>query len=215
MLEDISGQQIKDQFKNNKKLRMTTMIVGGILVVLLGFFVYRQFIWKPANEDSKNAYWESLNYAVADSTDVALDGMQAVVKKYDGKIGGEIAQFSLARQLMEKGEYKKAITELENVEVNDTYIKIMAIGLQADCHSEMEDYEKAANMYLEAADMSDNEFTTPIYLLKAGLCAEEIKNFDKAVECYERIKDNYTAFHAQKQIDKYLARARSKTTSGK
>jgi predicted negative regulator of RcsB-dependent stress response len=215
MLEDISGQQIRDQFKSNKRLRMTTMIVGGLLVLLLGYFAYRQFVWKPANDKSKDAYWESLNYAVADSTDVALDGMQAVVKKYDGKIGGEIAQFSLARQFMEKGEYKKALTELENVEVNDTYVKIMAIGLQADCHSEMGEYETAANKYLEAADMSDNEFTAPIYLFKAGLCAEEIKNFDKAVEFYERIRDDYSAFHAQKQIDKYLARARSKTTSGK
>lgn len=215
MLEDLSGQQIKEQFKSNKKLRMTIMVVGGLLVLVLGYFVYRQFIWVPANEESKNAYWESLNYAAADSTDVALDGLQTVVKKYDGKIGGEVAQFALARQLMEKGEFKKAITELENVEVNDTYVKIMTIGLQADCYSEMKNYEKAANMYLEAADMSDNEFTAPIYLMKAALCAEEIKNFDKAVECYERIRDDYTAFHAQKQIDKYLARARSKTTSGK
>lgn len=215
MLEDISGEQIKEQFKSNKKLRMSTMIIGGILVLALGFFVYRQFIWVPANEDSKDAYWEGLNLAKADSTDAAIDELSAVVKKYDGKIGGEIAQFVYARQLMEKGEFKKALEELEGVEVEDTYVKVMALGLKADCHSELKEYEDAANMYLEAADMSDNEFTTPVYLFKAGLCAEEIKNFDKAVECYERIKDDYTTFHAQKQIDKYLARARSKTTSGK
>ena len=213
MLEDITGEQIKQQFKSNKKLRMTTMIIGGLAVVVLGFFIYRQFIWNPANEKSKDSYWEGLNLAVApDSTDAAIDELSAAVKKYDGKIGGEVAQFVYARQLMEKGEFKKAITELEGVDVSDTYVHVMAIGLQADCHSELKEYEKAANMYVEAAEMNDNEFTSPIYLLKAGLCAEEIKNFEKAVECYEKIKDNYTGFASQKQIDKYLARAKAKTT---
>ena len=60
--------------------------------------------------------------------------------------------------------------------------------------------------------MSDNEFTTPMYLLKAGMCAEEIKNFEKATECYKRIKDNYSAFASQKAIDKYIARAENTTT---
>lgn len=192
---------------------MTTMIVGGLLLLILGYFAYRQFIWSPSNEESKDSYWEGLNLADADSTDAAIDELSVVVKKYDGKIGGEVAQFAYARQLMEKGEFKKALTELESVEVEDTYVRVMVVGLKADCHSEMKKYEEAANLYLEAADMNDNEFTSPIYLMKAALCAEEIKNFDKAVECYERIKDNYTAFHSQKQIDKYLARAKSKTTS--
>ncbi len=213
MLEDISGEQIKEQFKTNKKLRTTTMVVGGIAVLILGFFAYRQFIYGPANEESKDAYWEGLNLAVADSTDAAIDELNAAVKKFDGKVGGEIAQFVYARQLMEKGEYKKALTELEGVDVSDTYVHIMTIGLKGDCHSELKEYEQAANLYIEAAEMSDNEFTSPIYLMKAGLCAEEIKNFDKAVEAYKKIKDEYTAFAAQKQIDKYLARARNKTTS--
>src|SRR3989338_3476237 len=215
MLEDISGQKIKDQFKSNNKLRMKKMIIGGLLVLILGYFAYRQFIWSPSNEESKDSYWEGLNLAAADSTDAALDELSVVVKKYDGKIGGEVAQFAYARQLMEKGEFKKALTELDGVEVEDTYLRVMVVGLKADCYSEMKKYEEAANLYLEAADMNDNEFTSPIYLMKAALCAEEIKNFDKAVECYERIKDNYTAFHSQKQIDKYLARAKSKTTSTK
>jgi len=189
------------------------MIVGGLLVLILGYFAYRQFIWSPSNEESKDSYWEGLNFAAADSTDAALDELSVVVKKFDGKIGGEVAQFAYARQLMEKGEFKKALTELDGVEVEDTYIRVMVVGLKADCNSEMKKYEEAANLYLEAADMNDNEFTSPIYLMKAGLCAEEIKNFDKAVECYERIRDNYSAFHSQKQIDKYLARAKSKTTS--
>lgn len=213
MLEDITGEQLKEQFKSNKKLRMTSMIVGGIIVIVLGYFAYMQFFWNPNNEASKDSYWEGLNYAIApDSTDAAIDELHAAVNKYDGKIGGEVAQFAYARQLMEKGEFKSALKELDGVDVSDTYVQIMVIGLKADCHAEMEEYEKAANMYLDAAEMSDNELTAPMYLFKAGLCAEEIKNFEKATECYQSIKDDYTSYASQKQIDKYIARAGSKST---
>lgn len=212
MLEDISGEKIKEQFKSNNKLRLITIVVGGIIVIVLGYFAYLQFMWKPDNDKSKDSYWAGLNYASSDSTDLAIDELEAQVKKFDGKVGGEVAQFVLARQYMAKGEFKNALKELENVDLSDAYVSVMTKGLQADCHSELKDYEKAANLYLEAADASENEFTTPMYLFKAGLCAEELKDFTKATECYEKIRDNYTSFASQKAIDKYVARAKNKTT---
>ena len=214
MLEDISGEKIKEQFKSNKTLRLGTFVVGGLIIAVLGYFGYRQFIWEPANEKSKDNYWVGLNHAAADSAnvDLAIDELKGHVKKYKGKVGGEVAQFVYARQLMAKGEFKNALKELEDVDVSDTYVAIMALGLQGDCQSELKQFDKAATLYISAADVSDNEFTSPMYLLKAGLCAEEIKNFEKATEMYERIKNDYTAFASQKAIDKYIARAKNKTT---
>jgi tetratricopeptide (TPR) repeat protein len=113
---------------------------------------------------------------------------------------------------MNKGQYKKALEELEGVEVSDTYVSAMVLGLQGDCHSEMKDFEKAGVMYLEAAGVNENELTTPMYLFKAGLCAEKVKDFEKALECYTKIKDDYPSYGSQKSIEKYVARASNKTT---
>ena len=207
MLEDITGEEIKRQFKSNKTLRFVTIGVGALVIGILGYFLYRQFVVKPANEKSKNSYWEGLNYAKADSTDLAIEYLESEVKKYDGRIGGEVAQFVLGRQLMEKKKFKAAIEQLEGVDTEDTYVSIMAVGLQADCLSEMKKYEDAANKYVEAADMLENDLTTPMYLMKAGLCSEEIKNFPKAAEFYQRIIDDYPSYAGQYQIEKYLAKA--------
>jgi len=212
MLEKFSVQELKKKFESNKKARLVSYIGGGILVLVIGYFAYVQFFWKPANEKSKDAYWVGLNYAAADSTDAAIEELKPIVKKYDGKIGGENAQFILARQYMVKGLFKKAISELESVDVTDTYVSSMAVGLQGDCHSELKDYEKAGTLYLEAAGINENEMTTPMYLMKAGLCAEKVKDFEKAVECYTTIKDDYSSFASQKGIEKYIARASNKTT---
>ena len=75
---------------------------------------------------------------------------------------------------------------------------------------EMKKYEDAANKYLEAANMLENELTTPMYLMKAGLCSEEIKNFPKATEFYQRIADDFPIYAGQNQIDKYISKASNK-----
>jgi tetratricopeptide (TPR) repeat protein len=187
-----------------------TFAVGGVLLVVVGYFAYRQFLWNPDNEKSKDAYWVGLNYAAKDSTDLAIDELQGTVKKYEGKIGGENAQFVLARQYMAKGEFKKALKELEGVKASDTYISALVVGLQADCYSDMKNFEKAGSLYLNAAKVNANDFTTPMYLYKAGLCAEKVKDFEKAVEAYTAIKDDYPTYASQKGIEKYIARASNK-----
>ncbi|MBI1837087.1 MAG: tetratricopeptide repeat protein [Flavobacteriia bacterium] len=209
MLENISDINLKEQFKNNDKLKKTTYIVGGLVVLVLGFFLYKQFIVKPANEKSKGVYYAALNLADKDSTDAAIESLTPLVKNYDGKIGGEISQFVLARQYMAKRQFAKALEELEGVDVSDTYVSAMAIGLQGDCKSELGNNDEALDLYLEAAKSNENELTTPMYLFKAALVAENLKEFEKASELYIQIKENYTEFARQKTIEKYIARTKN------
>lgn len=209
MLENISSEEIKSQFKSNKKLRLVTIIIGGAIVLIAGYFLYRQFVVKPKNEKSQDAYWEGMNLVAKDSTDASIEVLTSVVKKYDGYVGGENAQYLLGAQLMKKGEFKKAAETLEGVNVDDTYISAMAIGLQGDCYSELGQYQEAVEKYIKASETNTNEMTTPNYLFKAALCAEELKDYEAALGYYTTIKDEYTTFANRKTIDKYIARVSS------
>ncbi len=211
MLENLSTENIKEEFKSNKTARLVTYIVGGIIVLVLGYFLYRQFIWKPANVQSTEKGYAGLNYAFMDSTDIAIDELAGHVKKYDGKQGGEVAQYVLGRQYMAKGEFKRALKELEDVDVSDTYVRVYSIGLQGDCLSELKKYEDAVEKYIEASEAHDNDYTTPYYLFKAALVTElKLKNPEEATEMYQNIKDNYLQYGNTKSIDKYIARAKYK-----
>jgi tetratricopeptide (TPR) repeat protein len=205
-MDNLSFEEIKSKFNSNKKFKITSYALGGIILLGLLYFLYRQFIWMPSNEKSNDSWWSGMNFIVKDSTNQAIKALEPVVKKYDGKSGGEISQFLLARQYMEKGQFQKAINNLEGVDVNDTYIRIYSIGLQGDCYSELKKYDTAVEKYLEAADEEDNEFTTPMYLLKAGLCAEKTKDYEVATTYYTRILDDYPSYGSQKTIEKYIAR---------
>lgn len=206
MFENFSSEEIKRQFSSNKTLRMVTYVVGGILIFIVGYLVYHQFVFIPKDKKSEDAYWYGLNMADKDSTDLAIEELSAQVKKYDGYKGGENAQFVLGRQYMEKGDFKKALEVLEGVKVKDTYLSAMTLGLQGDCYSELKKYKEAAGKYKEAAKVSDNEWTSPSYLFKAGLCSEELQDYKSALVIYQEIQDKYTIFANSKSIEKYIAR---------
>ncbi|WP_294678680.1 tetratricopeptide repeat protein [uncultured Fluviicola sp.] len=201
-----SFNDIKRQFKENKRLRLITAVVIGLIVGILGYILYKQFVYGPNNQKANEGYYRGLNLAAKDSVDAAIAELEPFVKKNDGYQGGEVAEFTLARQYMAKGDFQKALKLLEGVKLKDTYGPAMALGLQGDCYSEMGKYKDAMDMYIDAAEANENEWTTPTYLFKAGQVAEEIKDFAKAKELYERINQDYYMFGQQKSIDKYIAR---------
>lgn len=201
---------IKIQFKENKQLRMATYVVGGVLVLIIGYVLYYQLVRAPKNAKSNEAYYVGLNKADKDSVDAAIADLEPQVKKYDGYQGGEIAQFTLARQYMAKGNFKKALDLLDGVKLKDTYGPALVAGLKGDCYSELGKYKDAYDQYVDAAETSDNEWTTPNYLFKAAMVAEELNDYASAVELYERIQKDYNLFAQQKQLNKYLARASNK-----
>lgn len=205
-MDNLSFEDIKSKFNSNNKFKITSYVVGGLVLLGLLFFLYRQFIWIPSNEKSNDSWWSAMNLIAKDSTNLAIKTLEPNLKKHDGKSGGEIVQYLLARQYMNKGQYQKAIKNFEGVDVKDSYIRILSIGLQGDCYSELKKYKKAEEKYIAAAEEDDNEFTTPMYLLKAGLCAEKTKNYEVASTYYKRIQDDYPIYGSQKTIEKYIAR---------
>ena len=222
MTENFSFDDIKEKFKNNKLFRIGSISVSIILLAVIVFLGYRQFMWKPDNEKSKDSYHVALNYILKeqnnrnpnDTTVSPIDPikkLQGAVKKYDGKIGGEISKYLLSTQYMRNGKYKEALVLLEDIDLEDTYMSAMIVGLQADCESELKNYAKAVELYVEASNINDNNFTSPMYLFKAGLNSEKLKKNTEATAYYEEIAFHYpNSFEAKKNMKKFKARSENK-----
>jgi tetratricopeptide (TPR) repeat protein len=207
MSDNITKEEIIEQFKGNKILKYSTYVVGVIAVVVLAVLAYQNFVVEPNNEASKGEIAKGILYLEKDSTQMAVEEFEYLTDEYDGYSGGEISQYALGNLYYEQGEYELALETLEKVDIDDTYLMTLAIGAQGDCYSELGDYEKAVEMYVKAADRKENELTTPMFFFKAGLNAEEAGDFKSAAKFYKNIKDNYTSFSSQKGIEKYLTRA--------
>jgi TolA-binding protein len=87
----------------------------------------------------------------------------------------------------------------------------MAKGAMGDANMELNQTQKAADLYLEAAEMKKNEFTSPLFLMKAGMAYEELANLEKALEVYKKIKSDYPRSFEGREIDKNIAYLEAKT----
>ena len=81
----------------------------------------------------------------------------------------------------------------------------MAKGAIGDAYMELKDYDKGADYYSDAADYSKNSFTTPMFLMKAGMAYDELKNYEKALKYYKRIRQDYHQSDEAREINKYIA----------
>ncbi len=199
------------------KYRKPILFGGGaallILIVVIG---YQKLVSEPAELESQDAYWNAFyEFQNEDTTDVALVGtdiylgMEDVASQYEGTSGGYIAQYVLAINAIEKGDFEGGLIYLEDCEFEDIMIGTLVIGLKGDCNVELGNYEEAATLFEEAAAREENEFTSPLFLKKAGLTYEELGQKDKAAEMYQKINDEWPLTPEGMEIQKYLVRAQN------
>jgi len=204
-------EKLLSKAKESKTFKYVSFGVGAVAILVLLWFAYQQFIFKPANEKSKTAYWRAMVYIENGEPDNALEEFERVAKKYDGKVGGEISQYMAGRLYMDKGEFKTALKFLEKAKVKDLYLGTMIIGLQGDCQSELGDFDKAVKLYEKASKRKANEFTTPMFLMKAAMIHEmKLKNFEEAEELYKRIEMDFFEFYSSNSVEKYIERVANK-----
>ena len=68
---------------------------------------------------------------------------------------------------------------------------------------------QAIKFYLKAAEKSNNGFTTPFYLKKAGFAYEQKSNFTEALTIYERIQKEYRKSNEGKEIERDIAKIKA------
>ncbi|MBW7867926.1 MAG: tetratricopeptide repeat protein [Brumimicrobium sp.] len=207
MSDYITKEELLEQFKGNKILKISTYAVGAAVLIVLVVLAYQKFISGPKNEASKAEIADGIMYMEKDSTQAAIDEFEYLAKEYKGYAGGKISSYALGNLYFEQGKYEEALNELKKVKIDDTYLMTLAIGTQGDCYSELGDYKNAVKKYIEAAERVENDATTPVFYFKAGLNAEEAGDYQKAAEYYRIIKNKYLTFANQKQIEKYITRA--------
>ena len=63
--------------------------------------------------------------------------------------------------------------------------------------------------YERAADHVKNDFTSPIYLMRAGILLEESGAFKQALKMYSRIEKEFNKTLEGQQISKYITRVKA------
>ena len=106
-------------------------------------------------------------------------------------------------------KYQEAIGHLEDFSSKDAVLGALSKGGLGDAFMQLGQPEDALGYYEKALAHSDNDYTTPKFLYKAGVTAMELKQNDKALQYFERIKNDFSTSDEARTIDAFIGMAKS------
>ena len=197
-------------FEANSKI--ITMIFGAAVVIALLFLATHRFYSLPREAKAKEQIFAAEQYFEKDSFNLALNGdgnfpgFLDIVNDYGRTTAGNLARYYAGVSNLHLGKFKDAINFLEDFKTDDLLLGPVTLGATGDAYSELGNKDKAVSLYMKAAKLNPNAFTSPVYYLKAGILYEELGTKEKALEAYKAIKEKYAESEQGRSIDKYIAR---------
>ena len=203
---DQTASRAEDFAAKNQKA-----IIGFLTVVALAtvsYLLYQKFIAEPKQDEAANELFvaqQNFQKAVDDATGTKSDslynlvlkgsegkfGVVKIAEEYSGTAAGNMANYYAGIAYLNTKKYAEAITSLEKFKSDDIMLSTLALGATGDAYAQQNKQKEALDFYIKAADASQNDFTRPRYLLKAGKTAFELGNKADALKYFTDIKDNF------------------------
>ncbi len=193
--------------------KIITIALGSLIVLVGGFFIYKNFIQAPNEKKAYDAIFKAQEYYAQDSLDKALNGdgqylgFEKIISQYGGTDAGELARFYAGSIYLKKGSFDKAVSYLKDFDTDAIQIQARAYKLLGDAYAEqgkgkdaIENYKKSAS-HFEEDDMAASE----ALFLAAYLADKVLNDKTQAIELYKEIKTKYGQSQWSFEAEKYLA----------
>jgi len=203
-----------EQFvEKNQKLLMYAIM--GIIIVVLVYFGYQKFYISPMDKNAQDQIFMAQKYFEMDSLSRALYGdgnalgFLDIIDDYGRTKTGNLAKYYAGICYLKMGNFEEAIDYLESHDPVDQNIGPMALGAIGDAYMELNEPDRAVAYYLEAANDVDNDFTSPMFLYKAGMTYEMLGAYEDAYDAYNRIFMEYYKSVEARSIERNIARMKA------
>lgn len=214
-LESIETTLSNTELFIEKNQKAIIIVLAVLIVAVLAFFGVKKYYLEPREKDAQAAiyhaeqYFEKDNFASALNGDGNYLGFINVIDEFGGTKTANLAKYYAGVCYLNTGDYNNAIKYLKEFKGKDVIVTSLALGAMADAYMELDNVAEAAKCYESAAVKSENGFTSPMYLLRAGMAYEMAGNYQKAIEVYKKIKADYPNSNEGFSIEKYIARAQA------
>lgn len=204
--------------KNQKHI---FIVIGIVALIALIYVSYQQFIVGPKDKEAAEEFYMAENYFVAAQNSTAKDslynlalnggdgkyGFLGIIDNYGGTDTGNLAKYYAGMAYMNLNNPQEAIKYLKEYKTKEAVTGALAKGNIGDAYASLGQKEEALKFYKQAASFKENEFTSPVYLLKAAKIALLLKNNKEALTHLKKIKTDYPNSPEAGQVDILIARA--------
>ena len=204
-----------EQFvEDNQKI--ISYVVAGIILVVAVYLGVNKFYIQPKEQEANSQMFMAENYFEKDSFNLAINGdgnylgFLDIIDDYGITKAANRAKYYTGISYLHLGQYEDAIDYLNDFKTDDLLLGPVAEGAKGDAYLELGDSDEALKLYKKAYQMTDNELTTPIYMMKAAKLMESMDELQKAIDLYEEIKTKYPKSTEATNADRYIARVKVK-----
>lgn len=199
-------------------------IIGVIAIGVLGYLAYNQFITKPKIASAANELFypqqyfdQALNSATEKDSlyNLALNGGEGkygfldIIDEYKGTPAANLGNYYAGMSYLHMQQYDEAIRYLEQFSSNDAMLGPLALGGIGDAFMQLGQATDAISYYEKAINHNENDYTTPRFLYKAGVTALELGDSNKALQYFERVKEDYSTSTEAGTIDAFIGMAKN------
>lgn len=191
-------------------------IIGGIVLIVVGYLSFNKFYLQPKEDEALSQMFMAENYFEKDSFNLAINGdgnylgFLDIIDDYGITKSANRAKYYTGISYLHLGQYQDALDFLNGFKTDDLLLAPVTEGAKGDALLEMGETESALKQYKKAYSASDNELTTPIYMMKAASLLESMDELEEALSLYKEIKGKYPTSTEGTNVDKYIARVQLK-----
>ena len=220
-LDDTANKSEQWIEKNSKPLFYGLITIAALI---LGYLAYNKFVAEPTEKEASNElafprkYFSEASLASGAAIDslytLGLEGAEGnygfidIASSYSGTKAGNLANYYAGISYLKMNKYQEAINHLSDFDSSDELLGPTSIGAIGDAFADINQLDEALNYYEKAANKKDNEFTSPLFLFKAGQIALTTGEFSKAESFFTTIKEKYSKSKQGTDIEKYINAAK-------
>ena len=213
---DISETLSKTEQYIEDNRKMLSIILGSIIAIIAGYLIYEKMYVGGKEKEARSQMFFAEQYFRNDSLRLAINGdgnypgFTEIADDYGVSPSGNLAQLYLGMSYLRSGKYEEAISALDSYSGKDEITSSLALSAIGDAYMELKKTDDAISYYKKASKKNENNFSTPIILMKLAGAYETAGNYSDAVETYEKIKKDYSSSNEARDVDKYIALAQAK-----
>ncbi len=200
-----------------KNTKVLTGLLIAVIVIVGGYFGYKYLYAIPQANKAADMMYVAEQQFLAQEYQLALDGdggnagFLEIVDRFGSTPQGNMARHYAGVCYMKLGNAEEAMAMLEKYKptegVPNGMINALNYGMRADLLVEKDDYKGALELYRKAIEAGVNPLTTPYFLKKAGLVCEHLGDKAAALECYNRIRNEFGSSLEARDVEKSIGRA--------
>ena len=214
-LQDVENALTRTEQFIEENQKLISIVIGAVVVVVAIYLGFGKFYLQPREKEAKEQMFMAEHYFQTDSFNLAINGdgnylgFLDIIDNYGMTKSANLSKYYTGVAYLHLGEFEQALDYLNSFDTDDMLVAPVAEGAKGDAYMELGKTDKALSQYKKAYQLSENELTAPVYMIKAAAVLESMDKYNDALEIYNELKKKFPDTNEGRNIEKYIARAKT------